>query len=239
MGTILIIKTGSILDVVKQKYGDFEDLILNQIGIGKDSANVISVYKNEPPYLPRGTSSIIITGSKAMITDEEPWMKVTAAWLKKIYHNNIPVLGICFGHQLLAYAFGGNVGYHPNGPEYGQSLIKKVGDVSKDPLFGGLPEEFLGYVAHYQSILQLPDQAHVLAASDFEASHGVKFKNNIWGVQFHPEFNKEIANHYLEYQEEVLKSRGYRVEQLSQQIQEPEYGRQILQRLYQYGEQLC
>lgn len=238
MGKVLIIKTGSILDVVKQEYGDFEDLILSQIGIGKESANIISVFKNEPPYLPEGTSSIIITGSKAMITDEEPWMKVTAAWIRSIDHSNIPILGICFGHQLLAYTYGGKVGYHPEGPEYGQSRIRKVGNEHSDPIFRELPEEFSGYVAHYQSVLQLPEHACVLAANDFEASHGVKFKNNIWGMQFHPEFNAKIAYHYLKYQEEVLIRRGYRMDQLYEQIQEVEYGKQILQRFYQYGEQL-
>ena len=237
MGKLLIIKTGTTLNSVKEIYGDYEDQILYKIGIEASQAKVISVYKNEPPYLPEDISSIIITGSDAMVTEEKAWMKVTAAWLRKISSKEIPILGICFGHQLLAYAFDGRVDYHFKGPEYGQREIRIVGDVSIDPIFHAFPKEFVGYVAHYQSIFKLPNKAEVFAASDFEPSHGVRFGKNIWGVQFHPEFNAEIACLHLMNQEEELKQRGYPMEELYSGIKEEEYGRIILQRFYWFGEQ--
>ncbi len=237
MGKLLIIKTGPTLDAVKEKYGEFEDLVISKIGINREDIRVISVYKNEAPYLPENTSGVIISGSKEMVTEEAAWMKVTAAWIRSLVSKEIPILGICFGHQLLGYAFGGKVGYHPKGPEYGQCKIWIVDQVEKDPIFHDFPKEFLGYVAHYQSILELPKDARVIATGNHESYHGVKFGKYIWGVQFHPEFNSEIACFHLKNQEKELRHRGYPMEELYGTIKEEDYGQLILQRFYKFGEQ--
>jgi GMP synthase (glutamine-hydrolysing) len=111
----------------------------------------------------------------------------TAQWLKQVVQKNIPVLGICFGHQLLAHTFGGSVDFHELGEEKGEVEIRLTKEGKQDPLLGVLPEHFKGYASHFQTVTRIPKNAIVLAENDFESTHALAFKENVWGVQFHPE----------------------------------------------------
>ena len=70
-----------------------------------------------PP--PAQISGAVVTGSHAMVSHREPWSEATGAWLAQLVAHGTPLLGICFGHQLLAHALGGEAGNHPGGPEIG------------------------------------------------------------------------------------------------------------------------
>lgn len=187
MKKLLIIKTGSSDQHVINKCGDCDVRIAQCIGIPYDDVRVISVYENAVPILPDDIVGIIITGSPSMVTDLEPWGVATAQWLKQVVKKNIPVLGICFGHQLLAHTFGGSVDYHELGEEKGEVEIHLTEEGKKDPLLGVLPEHFSAYASHFQTVTKLPKNTSVLAKNDFESTHALRYKENVWGVQFHPE----------------------------------------------------
>jgi GMP synthase (glutamine-hydrolysing) len=238
LGKVLIIKTGITYDSVIKKYGDYDYQIAREIGIPYEGLLVVPVYENIEPVLTEEVSSIIITGSDAMVTDLKPWSVATANWLRQIVHKGIPILGICYGHQLLAQALNGVVDYHPRGKEYGEVEISLTSDGEKDPLFSVLPSNFTGYVAHSQSVIKLPPNARVLAKNDFEASHGVYFCKNVWGVQFHPEFNGDIARMHVEEEKEVLAKDGADVEKLRQNIQDNDYGKILMQRFFELSNKL-
>ncbi len=187
MKKLLIIKTGSSDQHVINKCGDCDVRIAQCIGIPYDDVRVISVYENAVPILPDDIAGIIITGSPSMVTDLEPWGVATAQWLKQVVKKNIPVLGICFGHQLLAHTFGGSVDYHEQGEEKGEVEIHLTEEGKKDPLLGVLPEHFSAYASHFQTVTKLPKDTTILAKNDFESTHALRYKENVWGVQFHPE----------------------------------------------------
>lgn len=233
MGKLLIIKTGITYDKVIKKYGDYDYQIAQQIGIPYEDLLVVPVYDNIKPVLTEEVSSIIITGSDDMVTNLKPWSVATANWLREIVHTEIPILGICYGHQLLSHALNGIVDYHPRGKEYGEVEISLTEEGKKDPLLGVLPPKFTGYVAHSQSIMKLPPNTTVLAKNDFEASHAVRFCKNVWGVQFHPEFNGDITKIHVEEEREVLVMDGINADKLSRNIRENDYGRILLRRFYE------
>ncbi|HEX9059624.1 MAG TPA: glutamine amidotransferase [Clostridia bacterium] len=233
MGKLLIIKTGSTYESVIKKYGDYESMITEGIGISSEDTEVIPVYRNARPYIHEGISSIIITGSSAMVTDMEPWCVFTANWLNEIIHKKIPILGICFGHQLLAKALGGSVDYHPKGQEYGEVKIQLAEEGRKDPVLGILPSEFSGYVAHSQTVTRLPENTRVLARNDFESSHALAFGDNIWGVQFHPEFNAGIAKIHIDEEKDELLKNGQDISKLYASIQGNPYGPMLLKRFFE------
>jgi GMP synthase (glutamine-hydrolysing) len=134
-----------------------------------------------------------------MVTDRAPWSEALAAWLREAVAAQIPVLGICYGHQLLAHALGGEVEYHPGGIELGTVPVRVTGHAVDDALFGGMPEVFPAQAVHRQSVRRLPPGAVLLAENEFEPHHAYRVGSAAWGVQFHPEFSPLAIASYIEH----------------------------------------
>ncbi|KNZ42599.1 glutamine amidotransferase [Acetobacterium bakii] len=194
MSKLLIIKTGLSDKSIISKCGDCDLRIAGCAGIPYEDVKVVSVHEDSIPGLIESVSdlmedvsSIIITGSPAMITDFDPWSIATSHWIKDIVTKKIPILGICYGHQLLAQTFGGSVDYHSLGAEQGEVEIYLTEEGKKDPLLSVLPAHFSAYASHFQTVTKLPKNAVILAKNNFEPYHAVSYGEKIWGVQFHPE----------------------------------------------------
>lgn len=199
MKPLLIIKAGSILLKIRESYGDMEDLIIAASGIQACNTRVVSVFEGAPLPDHDSICGAIITGSGAMVTDREPWSVYTEDWLREAHANKIPLLGICYGHQLLAQALGGTVGYHSKGIELGTVDIHLTETGKTDRLLGVMPEQFLGHVTHYQTVLALPPDSHCLAFNSFEPHQAFRIGSCTWGTQFHPEFTADVMQNYVEF----------------------------------------
>jgi len=195
---LLIIKAGEKLSTLQHVAGDFEDWILEGMGWPRANSIIVSVYKNETLPDVNTISGIVITGSPAMVTDKEQWIERTASWLKNVVRTKLPVLGICFGHQLLAYSLGGVVSDNSKGIEVG-SVNMTLLETERDALFFGLADNLNVQVSHQQSVVSLPAGVHLLAKTELDEHHAFRFGETAWGIQFHPEFNKTIVDKYVEY----------------------------------------
>ena len=236
MKKLLILKAGSTFPSIKKEYGDFEDFITRQLEIDSTDVIVNNAVIGEPLPSFNSISGIIITGSHSMVSDREEWSENLAEWLKKLSGTNIPTLGICYGHQLLAHAFGGSVDYHPGGKEFGLVDINLTGSGKEDKLLSVLGNNFTGYAAHSQSVLKLPADAVLLAENDFETHHAFSIGENIWGVQFHPEFNAGITRMYInELKDELLKE-NINPLQLINSITDSPTGKLLLKRFYELAQ---
>src|SRR5690625_6734079 len=80
------------------------------------------------------------------------------------------MLGVCYGHQLMAAAFGGHVDFHPEGRESGTLAVRLTETGRADALLGTLPERFYAHLTHAQSVLEAPSDAQVLAFNDHDAN---------------------------------------------------------------------
>ncbi len=116
--TFLILQTGHPTASMR-RHGSFAHWIRVAAGLGDDEVVVIDVEHDEPLPTREGFAGVFVTGSGAMVTDQLPWSEASAAWLRDAAHAGLPLLGICYGHQLLAHALGGQVGYNPAGREMG------------------------------------------------------------------------------------------------------------------------
>ena len=121
MTRVLIVKTGETLPAIRERRGDFEDWIAAGMGLAREAVDVVEVHREHPLPDAAEPSGIVVTGSPALVTDREPWSERTAAWLRQVVEAGTPLLGICYGHQLLAHALGGRVEQSPRGREIGPS----------------------------------------------------------------------------------------------------------------------
>jgi len=233
MKKILILKTGTTFDSISHIFGDFEDFIISSAGLIKEETLIISVYKESLPSVKKiieDVSSVIITGSHSMVTDKEEWIEHLCCWIREFAAEGLPVLGICYGHQLLAMAWGGLVDYHPCGIEMGTVGINLTDDGRKDRLLGVCPEYFTAHVSHAQSVIKLPARARLLAFNNFEPHHSFRIDNNVWGVQFHPEFNELIMKGYIRERRGILEVEGYDIESIFASVTKHGFGMKLLRR---------
>ncbi len=194
---ILIVKTGSTIPSLKSQGVDFEDWFLAGLGIEATEMSVCDPTLGEPLPDITGVSGIIITGSPAYVTDEADWNFTIADYCKDAHFKQIPILGVCYGHQLLAWAFGGKVGFNPNGREIGSTDVQLSEYAATDQLFTHQPRDLHVQVSHLQSVLELPTEAVLLASNDFDKHHAFRLGDYTWGIQFHPEFNDQITKAYI------------------------------------------
>jgi GMP synthase (glutamine-hydrolysing) len=221
---------GETLPYLYQRRGDFEDWIMAPLEKTHVDFSVVAPYKENLPSHPGDFAGVIITGSHAMVTDREAWSEQTAAWIPRVLKSDVPLLGICYGHQLLAHAMGGLVGNLPTGVELGTVHITLTDEAEKDPLFKNLPKQIMAHASHTQSVLQLPPGAILLASSENEPHHAFALGSCAWGVQFHPEFDDGIMKTYVHEFTELMKTHGQNPDKVVEEIAETPLSSLLLNR---------
>ena len=194
---LLIMKTGTLPPEMIEKYGDYEMLYPHMADIPMSRIAVVYVEGGEKPEAPDAYCGVLITGSEAMITDGSTWSEDAAAWLRDATDTGLPILGICYGHQLLTSAFGGKVDFLADGIELGTVTLDVFPEANEHRWLKDLPKRCGVNVIHSQSIQILPQNARVLGRSLRESSQIVLFAPSVLGVQFHPEFDGEGMRDYL------------------------------------------
>lgn len=216
--------------------GDFDEMLIGKMGISHKHVIVCPVYDKRPLPQLNDINAIIVTGSHDMVTNKSDWSLYLENWIRHTALYNVPVLGICYAHQLMAQTFGGVVGYHPQGLEVGSSTINLTDEGKNDLLFSGLPICFPVYVAHSQTVIVIPKGASILAYSSFEPHHAVKFGNRMWGLQFHPEFTAEVMHVYIEQSKKALRKAGYDTMNLHNSVIDSPCGEILLKRFVEIAE---
>lgn len=107
-----------------------------------------------------------------------------------LLEKDFPTLGICFGHQFLAYALGVPVAADPNQAETGSLVVALSESGRQDPLFIDMPESWKAFFVHRDSVTELPREAVLLGSGERSRVGAFRYKNRIYGVQFHPELDR-------------------------------------------------
>ena len=235
---IAIIQTGQPVKSALENYGDFDAWFIKAMDIDKSHTKTYHVYdKLEFPEI-ENIAGLIITGSPAMLTQELDWSEKTIHWLKQFLEMEIPVLGVCYGHQQLAKLLGGTVDWNPNGRQMGQVDMQISSEAHQDHLFASLIEpplqaqsNTLKFLAtHQQAVIDLPGHITVLGTTKLDPYHCFRYKNHIWGLQFHPEFTANISKDYIHARTADLVKEGLNPLQMINDIENLENGKHLLQR---------
>ena len=135
MKSLYIIKAGTTFKDTLLKYGNFETWVIEKLDNSNLDIKVIDIQEGEELPALEEIAGVIITGSHSMVTDEESWSLLLENWIPNLIENEVALLGICYGHQLMAKALGGVSSYHTKGMEIGTVGIDLKDEAKEDELF--------------------------------------------------------------------------------------------------------
>ncbi|MDA3880777.1 MAG: gamma-glutamyl-gamma-aminobutyrate hydrolase family protein [Prolixibacteraceae bacterium] len=198
MKKILIIKCGDTYESVKDIHGDFDEMIIKRSNLPRNIFKIFNVHQGEQLRHPGEYIAAFITGSHSDTNEKTRWVKQLKDWIITARYSNVPVLGICFGHQVIAEALGGKVEMNRNGMALGTDIIKLTPTGNEDPLFKNIDNNLTSYKSHSYYVSMTPPGAVILAKNDSGITEAFRL-DKIYGTQFHSEFNNDIAKEYYRY----------------------------------------
>jgi GMP synthase (glutamine-hydrolysing) len=222
--SILIATTGDPVPSVWSSRGSFGQLIEQAIGpVWRGGYQGFDARTEAPP--PLDVAAVILTGSASNVPDREAWVVQTEAWLRSVVAEGVPTLGICFGHQLLGQALGGEVQRNPRGREMGTVHIEQV---ATDPLLVGLPSRFTANATHLDTIVTPPPEATVLAGSELDPHQILRFAPRVYGLQFHPEMDADVMRQYITARRDTLADEGLDVDAMFRAVTDTSEAQAVL-----------
>ena len=158
---------------------------------------IFKVYRTldgESPEHPAADELYLITGSNNAAYDDLPWILSLQEWIRKAAEQQIPLVGICFGHQVIAQALGGRVERYAGGWGVGIRESK----VLDDEMRAYFPDGRMRLICnHHDQVMELPEGATPLATSNFCRYEGFRIGHHILTFQGHPEFTVDYERHLI------------------------------------------
>ena len=143
--------------------------------------------------LPEDLLGIIVLGSGASVYDEDPWIGALQKWWESKLARNIPSLGLCFGHQLIAHMFGAKVGFVSEDEE--KLIGTRVVNINKGGFWGEATSGDL-VVSHRETVVECPKDFHICASSNAIEFDGIAHQHQpFWGFQPHLEAYHQFMDH--------------------------------------------
>jgi GMP synthase (glutamine-hydrolysing) len=192
---VLLLKAGEVSAAVRRSQGDYDRWFAEALQDAPIDWTVVEAHAGKP--LPQNASAfdaLVITGSPLSLTEREPWMLRAAEYVRGAADESLPVLGVCFGHQLLGYAYGSEVIRNPLGREIGSVEVSLTDSGERDPLFAGLPQKLVVQATHEDIVAKAPAGATILARNSNTANQAMAVGPNVRGVQFHPELRPDALS---------------------------------------------
>ena len=191
--TIAILQTGTPPDTLIERFGRYDAMFERLLGDDFDY-ETFEIYDGVYPDDPETYSGVVITGSPAGVYEDHPWIGPLESWLQHAA-GKTPMVGVCFGHQVMASAFGGKVIKSPKGWGVGLNryMIEKHADWMDEAQTMAVPG------SHQDQVVELPPGAEVLAGSDFCPFGLLEYPGQkAMSVQLHPEFEPPYAQALIE-----------------------------------------
>ena len=148
---------------------------------------IYPAHKSELPGDPHECDVYLITGSKHGVYEELEWIRELERFITQLWDLRKPLIGVCFGHQVMATAMGGQVEKSDRGWGVGVSFNQIL---EPKPWMQPVQDKLDLIVSHQDQVVELPPQAQVVASSDFCPNYLLQYGSHFLSVQGHPEFEK-------------------------------------------------
>ena len=199
MARITIIETGKVPQKYRERHGSFPDMFERMVHAEDPSAEVeiVSIPNGDALPDPDKVEAILITGAAAGVYDGLDWIAPLEDFVRTAHANSTPMVGVCFGHQLIAQALGGTVRKSEKGWGIGRHVYRVA---EENGVVDG--EEVAIACSHQDQVIEAPRDAQTILSSDFTPHAGLLYANGTTlSVQPHPEFDVEFAQICCELRE--------------------------------------
>ena len=195
--TIGILETGRPPAALRPRWGTYDTMIRAMLGTDREY-RTYDVQAGELPADPGECAAYVISGSSAGVYDDRPWIPKLFAFLRAA-RGHARLVGLCFGHQAMAQAFGGQVEKSPKGWGLGLHRYEIVdpSPAMREPSGLAVP------AFHQDQVVALPPGARVLAASAFTPFAAIEYDADSISVQGHPEFSPAFSAALIEAQQAI------------------------------------
>jgi len=177
-----ILQTGLSPDQLMDEMGDYPDMFQRLLAGHGFTFKTWRVLEGEFPPDVKAADGWLITGSKFGAYEDHPWIPPLEDFIRASYAAHVPMVGICFGHQIIAQAMGGRVEKFTKGWAVGAT----------DYDFGGKTLRLNAW--HQDQVVAKPDTAEVVGSNDFCANAALLYDDRAFTVQPHPEFKPEFVD---------------------------------------------
>ena len=177
-----ILQTGLAPDTLAPEMGDYPDMFARLLGGHGFTFRTWRVVEGEFPAAVTDADGWLITGSRHGVYEDHPWIPPLEAFIRDAFARRVPLVGICFGHQIVAQAMGGKVARYEGGWAVGAT----------DYDFGG--ETLTLNAWHRDQVIEAPKGARVIATNDHCANAALLYDDRALTVQAHPEFRPEFVD---------------------------------------------
>ena len=177
-----ILQTGLAPEALAPEMGDYPDMFARLLDGHGFTFRTWKVVEGELPASVTEADGWLITGSRHGVYEDHPWIPPLEHFIRDAFAARVPVVGICFGHQIVAQAMGGKVERFDGG--------WAVGATEYD--FGG--ETLRLNAWHRDQVVTAPPGAKVIATNDFCTNAALLYDDRALTVQAHPEFRPEFVD---------------------------------------------
>jgi GMP synthase-like glutamine amidotransferase len=191
-----ILKTGRPPKPAIARFGTYPEMFIQLLGPEAYAWRTYAVDEGELPTSPMECDAYLITGSSAGVYEPLPWIGAAMDFLRQA-KGQAALVGVCFGHQLMAQAFGGRVIKSPKGWGVGEHVYEVM---AAEPWMGEPPLRIRLPASHQDQVVEKPPDAEVFAASEFTPYAGLAWPGaRAISMQPHPEFDPAYAKSLIEH----------------------------------------
>jgi GMP synthase-like glutamine amidotransferase len=190
---ITIIETGTVPAPLSGRFEPYPTMFARMFegAGGAFDYETVPVLDGAPFPDAHGLDAIVITGSSAGVYDDHPWLEPLRTFIRQAYAAKTPMLGICFGHQIMADALGGDVRKSEKGWGLGRH---SYGVVRRPDFMADAPDLLAVACSHQDQVIVPPAEAEVILASEFTPNAGLAYRNGAaLSFQPHPEFTDDYS----------------------------------------------